>query len=671
MHKGDKSRGSRGKARSSSSSSSSTSSSSGDGPSSVTTTSVLSYGYTYGAAAYGAAGAAAAAAAWANAAYYGAALAYGSHDASSSHAAYPSYDNRAAWPASAGGGMPQAPCAGGPPGSGRPAAGSKGDYGSLLEEMKAKQGRRETQKRMREEITQCGGDQERAAALERQLRMVQYDCWRRGEACEEGSEVDRGQSCESEPHVFDRPRSLSDAERHSLGARHIENTTERVAASAISGALASVVKRQAAKGEKQEASLPNVEFRDKAMKPLRPEQVAAVAAHLKHVGGSDRVSRLFTVFGVARAQLAEHFVLFEHQGQLKAKALPSQARLPAAGARASDELCELSTELEEHLRRLTPGRLAVGRAMVFFLERGSQQAAPLARGLIRSLEEAELHTEIVIARLFLISDVLHNSGTCTHGAARYRTSFQELLPDAFERLGRQWFRRLKQGQREHVRAEAVVRRVLATWKGWDLFTPLFTQGLEALLFAPVLDAGAPDAERDEALRLKLTRWCLTANAARLPYAARLRGLSGSALATTSCRARLCHFDRYWYRPGFVAVDFDDDPWGDSLRPAPTVSAQVALASLSGDADDIDGDPVSEDIDGVPMELADIDGEELSESDFDGEAVWDEAELYKAAWAARQPLRTPLICGMASDAAGAVPISKRRRSADANAGVRCI
>merc|ERR1712151_891289 len=169
-----------------------------------------------------------------------------------------------------------------------------------------------------------------------------------------------------------------------------------------------------------------------------------------------------------------------------------------------------------------------------------------------------------MGRLYLVSDVLYNSGAVAKGAARYRTSFQELLPDAFEKLGRQWFRRLTQGRPEYIKAESVGRRVLAAWKEWDIFPPLFLQGLESLLFAPVLEATSPEDERDSTLRSRLARWCNAADAARLPYAARLRGLAGSASATSVCRARLCHYERYWYRPGMKDVE-EDDPWGEGLR----------------------------------------------------------------------------------------------------------
>merc|ERR1712166_453087 len=88
---------------------------------------------------------------------------------------------------------------------------------------------------------------------------------------------------------------------------------------------------------------------------------------------------------------------------------------------------------------------------------------------------------------------------------------------------------------------------------------------------------------------RLLRWCNPTDAARLPYAARLRGLSGSALSTAACRTRLCHYDRYWYRPGVTDLE-EEDPWGDGIRQkllhgtsgASTQQADIALRRMQSE-----------------------------------------------------------------------------------------
>eukprot|EP00928_Gymnodinium_smaydae_P037444 TRINITY_DN25992_c0_g3_i1.p1 TRINITY_DN25992_c0_g3~~TRINITY_DN25992_c0_g3_i1.p1 ORF type:complete len:786 (+),score=205.09 TRINITY_DN25992_c0_g3_i1:314-2359(+) len=323
---------------------------------------------------------------------------------------------------------------------------------------------------------------------------------------------------------------------------------------------------------------------------LRPDQVANIEAYLKKAGGSERVSRLETMFDVKKSQLARHFTLYEDRKRLYATPMPArslassassggpgcaanvggsgaQAGAGGAGA-ASAEL----RQLELLLQKLTPRRSSIAEAMAFCLEHAVTHAATIARSLIRAVEEPGLRTEGALARLFLVSDVLYNSNCGAKGASRYSTSFQELLPDACERLGRQWLQRLERGRLEQTRAESSVRKALAAWQDWGVFPELFVRGLEALLFQPVPDDASTspgDEDADEVLKQKLATWRSAADAARLPYAARLRGLSGSALPTALCRARLCHYERYWHRPGEDAEEQLplDDPWGEKLRRA--------------------------------------------------------------------------------------------------------
>ncbi|CAE8641513.1 unnamed protein product, partial [Polarella glacialis] len=225
--------------------------------------------------------------------------------------------------------------------------------------------------------------------------------------------------------------------------------------------------------------------------------------------------------------------------------------------------------------------------MVLCLDGAAQHSTVLARALVKSLEEPELESDTALARLFLVSDVLYNSSSSsTKGAARYRSSFQELLPDALERLGRQWLRRPGRQPIAQARAEAGVRGVLDIWREWSIFPHLFPRGLEALLFAPVPEVVHPEAEADKELRWKLEQWTSPAAATRSPLTARLRGLSGPTLPAATCILRLCHYERYWHRSapvGATNVDFDFD-------------------------EDLDGQPLSDDD-------MDLDGEALADCEL--------------------------------------------------------
>uniref|UniRef100_A0A7S1WV15 CID domain-containing protein n=1 Tax=Alexandrium catenella TaxID=2925 RepID=A0A7S1WV15_ALECA len=225
----------------------------------------------------------------------------------------------------------------------------------------------------------------------------------------------------------------------------------------------------------------------------------------------------------------------------------------------------------------------------------AEYAAALARKLASSLGDKGLPTEAALARLYVVSDVLSNCAgdhAKRRGAAQYVASFGNLLPEAFETAGREWFRRILDFA-ERNQTEDRVRCVLAALRSTGAFPPNFTRGLEALLFAPVIEDASemPDTGADELLRAKLSRWFSVANQARLPYACRLRGLSSKALPTAACRARLVHFERYWHIPG-VSLPEDPDLFGgagDWPSFAPLAAAEAAEDS---DADSCDGERLS-------------------------------------------------------------------------------
>jgi len=223
---------------------------------------------------------------------------------------------------------------------------------------------------------------------------------------------------------------------------------------------------------------------------------------------------------------------------------------PGYGSQASSSAVSDTNVLEGFDRlvsSLESTRQSVFDAMAYCMEHAAQHAAPLAQRLARALGKPGIGTKAYVARLFLVSDMLHNSrGTCS-GASELGAGLQEMLPETCEKLGRVWLRRIE-GQEERAGAEDTVRQVLGAWQEWNMFPPLFTKGLESLLFAQVFDISAKEAggEPDGRLRQKLTRWFAGLNQSQLPNACQQRGLAGKALPMATCRARLCHFERYWH-----------------------------------------------------------------------------------------------------------------------------
>lgn len=49
-----------------------------------------------------------------------------------------------------------------------------------------------------------------------------------------------------------------------------------------------------------------------------------------------------------------------------------------------------------------------------------------------SLRQIDTPVTVKIARLFVVSDILHNSSASVRNASQYRTQLQDKLPDIFE-----------------------------------------------------------------------------------------------------------------------------------------------------------------------------------------------------------------------------------------------
>jgi len=202
--------------------------------------------------------------------------------------------------------------------------------------------------------------------------------------------------------------------------------------------------------------------------------------------------------------------------------------------------------LEERLFRLTPKRALIYDIMVFLIDNAQQHCTEFAKLIVRSLVVPDLESEVVMARFFLLSDVLFNARSGSKGAVRYRSCFEELLPDVCETLGRQWLRRIARSSLERSRAATSVTRILGAWRTWDVFPTVFIGGLEALLLGPDADFSNPDAASDVVLRQKLERWFSDVNGPELSIAARRRGLAGPQLSLQACRQRLGDYERYWH-----------------------------------------------------------------------------------------------------------------------------
>ncbi|XP_065861968.1 protein RRC1-like isoform X2 [Euphorbia lathyris] len=133
-------------------------------------------------------------------------------------------------------------------------------------------------------------------------------------------------------------------------------------------------------------------------------------------------------------------------------------------------------EFEDILRALTLERSQIKEAMGFALD-NADAAGEVVEVLTESLTLKETPIPTKVARLMLVSDILHNSSAPVKNASAYRTKFEATLPDIMES-----FNDLYRSITGRITAEALkerVMKVLQVWSDWFLFSDAYVNGLRA------------------------------------------------------------------------------------------------------------------------------------------------------------------------------------------------
>ncbi|MQL93131.1 hypothetical protein Taro_025762 [Colocasia esculenta] len=133
-------------------------------------------------------------------------------------------------------------------------------------------------------------------------------------------------------------------------------------------------------------------------------------------------------------------------------------------------------EFEDMLRALTLERSQIKEAMGFALD-NADAAGEVVEVLTESLTLKETPIPTKVARLMLVSDILHNSSAPVKNASAYRTKFEGTLPDIMES-----FNDLYRSITGRITAEALkerVLKVLQVWADWFLFSDAYVNGLRA------------------------------------------------------------------------------------------------------------------------------------------------------------------------------------------------
>ncbi|KAI8093106.1 U2-associated SR140 protein [Halteromyces radiatus] len=251
---------------------------------------------------------------------------------------------------------------------------------------------------------------------------------------------------------------------------------------------------------------------------------------------------------------------------------------------------------ERTQQRLPKGQLGkIGRRRYeTMLRQVTYQRGTIAKPMAFAIEHADAYEDIVeitfksiigpnatitskIARLFLVSDILHNSSVHVTNAWRYRDGFQRRLPDIFKHLNdiyRSITARLKAEQFRRY-----IITVLGAWENWMVFPKHFIEKLDSIFMKKsdqILDDISINNKNDEEHSIT----------------------------------------------GVDSNNEKNDSNDQTIPLASNNSIDQSAGNPDGEAlDDIDGEAL-DDIDGEA--LGDIDGEALD--DIDGEAFDDNEHL---------------------------------------------
>ncbi|XP_069678467.1 U2 snRNP-associated SURP motif-containing protein isoform X2 [Periplaneta americana] len=117
--------------------------------------------------------------------------------------------------------------------------------------------------------------------------------------------------------------------------------------------------------------------------------------------------------------------------------------------------------LEDLLRNMTPERLKVAEAMVFCIEH-SEAAEEICDCIAESLSILQTPIPKKIARLYLISDILHNCGVKITNASFYRKGLEARLLQIFQDVHAAYM-----SLESRLKAEGFKLRVMQMFRAWE------------------------------------------------------------------------------------------------------------------------------------------------------------------------------------------------------------
>ncbi|MEQ2293122.1 hypothetical protein AMECASPLE_029988, partial [Ameca splendens] len=167
------------------------------------------------------------------------------------------------------------------------------------------------------------------------------------------------------------------------------------------------------------------------------------------------------------------------------EAAPSEEEVKKGQLRA-----EHRERLETLLEELTPSREDIANAMLFCLDR-ADAAEEVVGHISDSFCSLQVPLQKKISRLYLVSDILHNSCAKVAGASYYRKYFETKLPQIFEQL-----HAAHKNIQARLQAEQFKQKVMncfRAWEDWAIYPQPYLIQLQNI-FLGFAKAGEEDIE---------------------------------------------------------------------------------------------------------------------------------------------------------------------------------
>jgi len=233
--------------------------------------------------------------------------------------------------------------------------------------------------------------------------------------------------------------------------------------------------------------------------------------------------------------------------------------------------------LESYIRTLTPEREKIGEAMVWCIEH-ADAAEEICQCITESLTNIDTAAPKKIARLFLVSDILHNCSVKVQNASFYRKGFQAKLAEIFEGIHIAY-----NAIESRLRAEQLKQRVMLqcrAWEDWAIYPHDFLIHLQNIFLGLVKRTSPWRLEEDEEIKPSIDGAPLGDDVDGIP----IEDVDGIPLNNEDKEIS----------------DIDGLP-----LTTPLINKSAAISALMGyddddEDDDVDGMPFDEDVDGLPM-----------------------------------------------------------------------